>query len=279
LLQETKHPSFFVKEKSAAVVATGWLGDTIACTAAASSLNEAGYAVTFFTRWPQLVSILRNDGRFKVLLYRYLRLKPLLKFILPFFYEKVIWEPDRWSYQEPFTSEIRRIAGCEPKPEYQLFLNHNVVTDSHPRSPSVAVSRDLYKRAYGRNMDDFIKQLEGIAKISWVGLPAKKNSKHGKNHDLLEDARIISESDIFVGPEGGLLWLAAGIGKPCIYFTENIVEVARQNGLASLDHVLGSKNYFSNQSVHIPLAPYCSNSYAINTIKSQLKTKLGITDE
>jgi hypothetical protein len=33
-------------------------------------------------------------------------------------------------------------------------------------SPSVAVSRDLYKRAYGRNVDDFIKQLEGIRKRS-----------------------------------------------------------------------------------------------------------------
>jgi hypothetical protein len=263
-----------VKEKSAAVVATGWLGDTIACTAAASSLSEAGYVVTFFTRWPQLVDILRNDGRFKVVLYRYLRLKPLLKFILPFFYEKVIWEPDRWSYQEPFTSEIRRIAGCDPKPEYQLFLNQNTVSDPYPHSPSIAVSRDLYKRAYGRNVDDFIRQLESIAKICWVGLPAKKNSKHGKNHDLLEDARIIAKSNIFVGPEGGLLWLAAGIGKPCIYFTENIVEVARQNGLANLDHVLGSKNYFSNQSLQIPLAPYCSNADAIKVIKGKLKFKV-----
>jgi hypothetical protein len=277
LLQETKRPSFFVKEKSAAVVATGWLGDTIACTAAATSLSEMGYAVTFFTRWPQLVGILRNDGRFKVVLYRYLRLKPLLKFILPFFYEKVIWEPDRWSYQEPFTSEIRRIAGCEPKPEYQLFLNNSVVSDAHIHPPSIAVSRDLYKRAYGRNVDDFIRQLEGIAKISWVGLPAKKNSKHGKNHDLLEDARTISESDIFVGPEGGLLWLAAGIGKPCIYFTENIVEVARQNGRASLDHVLGSKNYIINKSTQIPLPPYCDNQFAIATIQNFLTSKQFIT--
>ena len=258
-----------MKEKSAAVVATGWLGDTIACTAAATSLSEMGYAVTFFTRWPQLVDILRNDGRFKVVLYRYLRLKPLLKLILPFFYEKVVWEPDRWNYQEPFTSEIRRIAGCEPKPGYQLFLNQNVVSDE-PHFPSIAVSRDLYKRAYGRNVDDFIKQLEGITKICWVGLPAKKNSKHGKNHDLLEDARIIAKSDIFVGPEGGLLWLAAGIGKPCIYFTENIAEVARQNGFTNLDHVLGSKNYFSNQSLHISLAPYCSNFDAISFIKDAL---------
>jgi hypothetical protein len=271
LLQETKRPLFFGKEKSAAVVATGWLGDTIACTAAATSLSDMGYSVTFFTRWPQLVSLLRNDGRFKVALYRYLRLKPLLKHLLPLFYEKVVWEPDRWSYQEPFTSEIRRIAGCEPKPGYQLFLNKDAPSESSCHTHSIAVSRDLYKRAYGRDVDDFIRQLELLGKIHWVGLPAAKNSKHGKKHDLLADAKMILESDVFVGPEGGLLWLAAGIGKPCIYFTENIVEVARQNGFTNLDHVLGSKNYFSDQSLHTQLEPYCSNFDAIKAIQDKLK--------
>lgn len=271
MLQEIKYPPFFGKEKSAAIVATGWLGDTIACTAAATSLSEKGYAVTFFTRWPQLVEILRNDGRFKVVLYRYLRLKPLMKRILPLFYEKVIWEPDRWSYKEPFTSEIRRIAGCEPIPEYQLFLSKNVVSVRQHHYPSIAMSRDLYKRAYGRDVDGLIKQLEGIAKIYWVGLLATKNSKHGKRQNLVEDAKIILESDIFVGPEGGLLWLAAGIGKPCIYFTENIVEVAKQNGITSLDHVLGSKNYFPDKFMHISLTPYCSNSDAIKAIEGKLK--------
>jgi hypothetical protein len=270
LLHETKRHSFFIKEKSAAVVATGWLGDTIACTAAATSLSEMGYAVTFFIRWPQLLGILRNDKRYRVVLYRYLCLKPLLKLILPLYFEKVIWEPDRWGYQEPFTSEIRRIAGCDPKPEYQLLLNKNTPSDTHSHSPSIAVSRDLYKRAYGRNIDDFISQLNCVAKIRWVGLSAMKNSKHGINQNLIEDARIISESDIFVGPEGGLLWLAAGIGKPCIYFTENIVEVARQNGFVNLDNVLGSKNHFSNQTFHIALAPYCSNFDAVKVIRDAL---------
>lgn len=258
-----------LKKKKAAVVATGWVGDTIACTAAATSLYELGYEVTFFTRWPQLVEMLRNDSRFSVRLNRYLKLMRLLKPILSWYFDLVVWEPKKWSYKEPFTAEIRRIAGCHPTPEYELFLGFKkVMTEiSHGSRPVIAVSRDLYKRAYGRGVDDLIAQLQTLGRIEWVGLPPDKNSRHGKRKSLLYDAARISESDIFMGPEGGLLWLAAGIGKPCVYFTENIIEVAKQNNFFNLDHVLGSKNCFPESPIHFALPPYCSNERVIKVAR------------
>jgi hypothetical protein len=78
-----------------------------------------------------------------------------------------------------------------------------------------------------------------------------------------------------MGPEGGLLWLAAGLTKPCVYFTENIVEVAKQNKISNLDHVLGSKNHFPDEAIYFALPPYCSNEDTIIFTKNVMN-KLGI---
>ena len=106
----------------AAVIATGWLGDTIACSAAATSLAEKGYKTTLFIRWPQLKPILDKDKRFITRTYWHIKLLKLFMPIINRFFDLVIWEPSGWSYKEPFTSEMRRLAGCDPKPEYSLSL-------------------------------------------------------------------------------------------------------------------------------------------------------------
>jgi len=261
-----------LKKKRVAVIATGWVGDTIACTAAATSLSEAGCQVTFFTRWPQLKEILQNDVRFKVRVYWHLKIIRLLKPFLHMWFDQVVWEPSKWSYEEPFTSEIRRLAGCAPHPEYELFLSPGKTNThhSHNARPIIAVGRDLYKRACGRNVDELIAMLGEEAQIVWVGLDPHKNSKHGKNQSLLMEARKIVNCDLFIGPEGGLLWLAAGIGIPCLYFTENIVEVAKQNHLSDLSHILGSQNHFPGQLKYRALEPYCSNQIALESVRLTL---------
>ena len=260
------------RKKKVAVVATGWVGDTIACTAAATSLAQAGYAVTFFTRWPQLKEILDNDSRYRVKVYWHLKVIKLLKPFLQLWFDRVIWEPSPWSYREPFTSEIRRIAGCTPHPEYELYLlpNRQQFHRQKNATPIVAIGRDLYKRAYGRNIEEFVAELAKKFEIVWVGLDPNKNSKHGKYQSLLKEANKIAHCDLFVGPEGGLLWLAAGIGVPCVYFTENIIEVAKQNQLNGLDYVLGSINHFPNLNIHKALEPHCSNQVAIESIQLML---------
>jgi hypothetical protein len=263
---------FSSKKRTAAVIATGWIGDTIACTAAATSLYESGYQVTFFLRWPQLRAVLENDKRFTVRIYPHLKIIKLLKYVLELWFDKVVWEPKTWSYQEPFTSEIRRLAGCDPRPEYELFLGVPPPTKDRHQSgrPLIALGRDFYKRAYGRNVDELTAMLSEFADIEWIGLSPEKNSKHGRQDSLLSVARRINSADIFMGPEGGLLWLAAGIEMPCVYFSENIDAVAKQNGFLSLDDVLGSKNYFSDKGMHIALPSMCSNQDALAVVKSTL---------
>jgi ADP-heptose:LPS heptosyltransferase len=114
--------------------------------------------------------------------------------------------------------------------------------------------------------------LSEFADIEWIGLAPEKNSKHGKNNSLLDEAKRIASADIFLGPEGGLLWLAAGIGKPCVYFSENIDAVAQRNGFTNLNDILGSKNYHSRESIHIALPSHCSNQEAIELIKQAISS-------
>lgn len=261
-----------LKKKKAAVIATGWVGDTIACTAAATSLYELGYEVTFFTRWPQLKEILSNDGRFTVKVYWHLKIIKALRIFINFYFDKAVWEPAKWSYAEPFTSEIRRIAGCNIAPEYQLFLGNGwqPLRNSSDSLPIIAIGRDIYKRSFGRNIDELVTMFSTFANVVWVGLAAHKNSKDGKVHSLLNDAKKIAGADLFFGPEGGLLWLAAGIGKPCAYLTENIAKVAKDNKLNNLNHVLGSKNYFPSSNSHLALPEGCTNQEVVQLIKSMI---------
>lgn len=259
-----------LNKKRAAVVSTGWLGDTIACTAAATSLFEKGFDVTFYTKWQQLKPILDNDKRFKTVVYGKLISHKLTR---PFFssrYDLIIREPKGWSYEEPFTSEIRRMAGCTPTPEYELQLSQSQIELSPTNIvPTISISRDIYKRAYGRNIEELTKLISSVAAINWVGLDPNSNSKKGKSKDLVSDAAKIYQSDLFIGPEGGLLWLAAGLGKTCVYFSEHIEEICKNIHKGNPRIALGSKNHFPKHS-HISLPAMCSNEEAIKILKSNL---------
>jgi uncharacterized protein (DUF427 family) len=256
--------------KKAAVVASGWLGDTIACSAAATSLHEKGYKVDFYILWPQLKPILVNDQRFRTIVYSKFLISYLKRPLFQSRYDLIVREPNGWSYEEPFTSEIRRIAGCEVKTEYELFLP-NIIPDllKGKSRPVIAFARDTEKRAYGRDISDLLKRLSLHADIEWVGLDPKLSSKKGKNKALILDAIKISQSDFFVGPEGGLLWLAAGLGKKCIYFSEHIQELAKKIERGTPTLCLGSTKHFPNGN-HIELPAFCSNEVAAETIIQNL---------
>ncbi|TLU85806.1 MAG: hypothetical protein FDX21_04405 [Chlorobium sp.] len=256
-------------KKKAAVISFGWLGDAIACSAAAASLFERGYETTLFMRWPQLKPILDNDPRFVTRHYgRFLTYKiqrPLIRAR----YDIVVREPKGWAYEEPHTSEIRRIAGCDPVADYSLKLSQKQIAMTKIISPKtrpvIAVARDTYKRAYGRDVDGLVNELSRFADVRWVGLSPEKDSKKGKNVSLVRDASLMYQADLFVGPEGGLLWVAAGLGTQCVYFTEHIVEIAKNLKRGEPCKVVGSKNHFPCSS-HIDLPAYCSNDFVVQTI-------------
>jgi hypothetical protein len=257
-----------------AVVAHGWVGDTIVCSAAAASLAiEKGYKVDFYMKWPQLTGIFAADSRFRTIVYRdnfwgRLQLTWRLQGYL-----LVVREPEVWSYKEPKTTEFRRIAGCELRSEYELRIpelpQDNSVRVGQADKPKITISRDLYKKAYGRNVDEFIEELSRYFDIQWVGLDSGQNSKFGNRTDLLWTAYSMKASVSYIGPEGGLLWLAAGLGVKTIYFTEHFHHVHPTDSSGDPWVALGSVNMFT-EGTHVALPSFCSNSEAIQIIKNSL---------
>lgn len=263
--------------RKAAIFALGWIGDTIACTAAATSLHDQGYEVFLYTRWPQLAPLLKNDKRYKTVNYFHLNILKVIEPVIKNSYELIIRSPSKWNYREPHTSEIRRIAGCDIHPAYELFLPNGIsssLSESTPRKPIFSISRDFYKRSYGRNESEFIELLSQVGSIQWVGLDAHKSSKYGKFNSLIPVAEQLIRSDFYIGPEGGMLWLAAGLGVKTIYFTEHIADFEKKLGLSDLRSVLGSKNCFPNCNLHNDIPPYCSNKEAIEIINQVVSTHL-----
>ena len=258
--------------KRAAVIATGWVGDTIACSAAAASLHEErGFAVDFYIKWPQLASVLQADTRYRTHVYQDTRWGRWQLWQRCRHHHLIVREPLGWTYDEPFTAEIRRQAGCEPRTDYRLPrppLAASTTTSGRER-PRLAIARDLYKRAYGRDVDALVSRLAETFELVWVGLPPDKSSKRGRRLDLMPDAVAMCQARGFVGPEGGLLWLAAGLGVPCVYFTEHIAHVAESTDRGHPRRALGSVNLLPHAG-HVALPEQCSNEEALIQIGRSL---------
>jgi hypothetical protein len=253
------------------IVAKGWLGDTLACTAAASSLAEQGFAVEFYHRWPQLDSLFQHETRFKTRRYQP-RLLPLLRktWGLSGCF-RVIEEPIPWSYEEPFTAEIRRMSGCEPLTEFFLTRPNQEIRPSLSllsSRPRICISRDIKKRSYGRDIDELVSLLSEFAEVSWIGLNPELDSKKGRRSDMEADIKTLLSSDVYFGPEGGMLWLAAGLGVRTIYLTEHVHALEEKFG-PGVHKTLGMVNVFPKGN-HIALAPGLPNKDLVKTIADVL---------
>ena len=260
------------QKKKAAVVATGWIGDSIMCSAGALSLHlEKGYEVDFFMKWPQLMRIMAADNNFQTRLYQNNLLGRLqLKFKLHD-YDLVVYEPKMWSHKEPKIVEIRRLAGCNLNSEYILGVAKDLPLGNRAlrNKPLITLSRDIYKKAYGRDVDDFVKKLRQVCDVELLGLKPNLSSNHGKQEDLLPLAETMKKSDCFIGPEGGMLWLAGCLGVRTIYFTEHFHHVHPKDPEGDPWKSLGIVNMFPNAN-HIALPSYCSNQDALEIISDAL---------
>lgn len=257
--------------KRAAVIATGWVGDTIICSSVANALHlERDFQVDFYIKWPQLKSIFECDPNYRTLIYKDTRWGNYRLWQKLKIYDLIVKEPSFWSYREPKTVEIKKIAGCAELASYSLQVQRQKNKTNHKSGPpSICISRDIYKKAYDRNIDEIVAFLERKFKVKWIGLDPNKSSKKGTSSDLMDAAITMLSSDCFFGPEGGMLWLAGGIGVKTIYLTEHIANWKPLDPIGDPWKSLGLVNYFPSED-HVAIAPYCSNEEVLGTIEKAL---------
>ena len=217
-------------------------------------------------------------------------------------YDKVI-DLDRLSFEVPPVVEFKAQAGIDDtsasyklytNPEYdkkvlQLFKqlppNKKVIgVMSNWEERSFLFTEEQYKagidipnKGYGganRDIDKILLELEKEFTILQLGV--KGSSQHqtlnigdNQSKSILFEASIMKYCDAFVGAEGGLCNLAAGVGTKTIITGDFVHQLYGWNGVIRnmKEPKLGPKYYFTDQE-HITLDPYLTDEQVINQIKS-----------
>lgn len=165
------------------------------------------------------------------------------------------------------------MAGFDPIPEFSITrpapksqkLDLTVAPSSRPR---ICISRDIKKRSYGRDIDELVSFLSEFVDVSWIGLSPALDSKKGQRLGMEVDIQTLMSSDAYFGPEGGMLWLAAGLGVRTIYLTEHIHALEKKFG-PGVHKTLGMVNVFP-KGKHTALAPGLPNKDVVQKVADLL---------
>lgn len=147
---------------------------------------------------------------------------------------------------------------------------------------------DIPNLGYGgkhRNINYIINELSQNSNyiLIEVGKPAGTN-QHNTNIETVSEysltASIIKNCDYFIGAEGGLCNLAAGVGTKTIITGDFIHQLYGWNGVIEKCEKpkLGPKYYFTdddfNNNDHITLDPYLTDEQVINQINNIINERI-----
>jgi hypothetical protein len=134
---------------------------------------------------------------------------------------------------------------------------------------------DVPNLGYGgshRNIDWIIEQLSKQSNILLipVGMPANYNAREADFNNVAEysmQASFLKNCDYFIGAEGGLCNLAAGVGTKTIITEDFIHQLYGWNGVLRKiqEPKLGPKYYFTDVA-HLGLNPYLTDKEVVEQI-------------
>ena len=138
---------------------------------------------------------------------------------------------------------------------------------------------DVPNLGYGgshRNIDWIIEELNKQADLVLipVGMPANYNAREADFNNVAEysmQASFLKNCDYFIGAEGGLCNLAAGVGTKTIITGDFIHQLYGWNGVLRKiqEPKLGPKFYF-NTVAHLTLNPYLTDKEVTTTLIEHL---------
>lgn len=139
---------------------------------------------------------------------------------------------------------------------------------------------DIPNRGYGgknRNIDFILTELSSDSNI--ILIPVGKPNGHNQMvgdvtcvNELTLTTSVIKECDYFIGTEGGLSNIAAGVGTKTIITGDFVHQLYGWNGVIEKNEEpkLGPKFYFPKFG-HVTLSPYLSDEEVIEEIKRIIK--------
>lgn len=291
------------------IITHGFFGDIAFSTSIAEKFkNQKKFdVVDYLIGYPQMESLLKNDPYIdNVIVSDYPSVIPVNKLVVEESYDKVI-KLTPLSFIEPPACEYQRLAGIDnPTPEFKVYtsseydiiakqylndcFNNNKKTlaiMSNWESKSYLFTEDQYKAGidvpnlgYGGRHRDIQKIVDELSKdynLYGVGYPqdiSQLQTSTIKDSDvksLLFECSIIKNCDAFIGTEGGLCNLAAGVGTKTIITGDFIHQLYGWNGVLKKikEPKLGPIHYFKDKG-HVELNPYLTDIEVLSQIKKHI---------
>jgi len=299
-----------MKNTKCLVVTHGFFGDITFASSIAERLKYENKfdQIDYLIGFPQMKSLLENNPHiYNVFVSRTPTPLPDLSSI-DLVYDKIITLP-ALSFLETPTIEYQKFAGVKnPKSEYRLYTNGTYdlyakeTLDTQFRNVNdkkiIAVLKtweeksylftqeeydkgiDVPNLGYGgkhRNINYIVDKLNELYNIIYVGFPMQV-SQHDSaivEDDYMESiiytASILKNCDAFVGTEGGLCNIAAGVGTKTIITGDFVHQLYGANGVIRKikEPKLGPKYYFPDSN-HVTLNPFLTDDEVFNEIVNNL---------
>lgn len=200
-------------------------------------------------------------------------------------YDKIIQIP-LVNQAEPATIQFQRAAGIHHPslefdiytlPQYDFFAKNILDRLRIPSKPIIGydvawkakaynTTEEMINRGVGgphRNIDWILDQLRPYCMLFPIGLPdgvKQQDAVANSAETYALTASLVKFCDMYIGCEGGLSNLAAGVGTKCAITTDFIFQLYGPKGLfrPCANPLMGPATYYPNRG-HIHLRPWISD--------------------
>lgn len=294
-----------MQKRKCLIITHGFFGDIIFASSIAKKLKEESQfdEVDYLIGFPQMERLMQNNPYINnVYVSNYPSPSPYNNSIDETVYDKII-RLESLSFQIPPPIEFQKFAGVknvEPtysvytESEYDDIARKYIESISSNGKKTIAIMNnwksktylfsekqyqegiDVPNLGYGgrhRDTDTIIKKLSETFNIVLVGMPdgiSQQQTSLLENNDeksILFECSLMKYCDSFVGTEGGLCNLAAGVGTRTIITGDFVHQLYGWNGVLKKieEPKLGPKYYF-NDVGHVTLNPYITDDMVVEQI-------------
>lgn len=286
------------------VVTCGYFGDIAFATSIAEKLKEEQCfeVVDYLIGFPQMQRLLSNDpfidnvyvsdipSPYPSSIYidqsydKIIKLQPL-SFAVPPPYEYQVFAGIKHPtatyrlYTEPSYDEVAKAytEDLRQNGKKVVALMSNWESKTYIFTPEqYRAGIDVPNLGYGgshRNIEKVVSELRNRYNVIEVGVPQEYNQQQTANlsdedqKSILFECSLMKYCDAFIGTEGGLCNLAAGVGTRTIITGDFVHQLYGWNGVIKKisEPKLGPVHYFLNGN-HVVLDPYLTDQELINAI-------------
>jgi len=287
------------------IVTYGFFGDIAYASSIAKKLKQEGQydKVDYLIGFQQMQRLLQNNPYIdNVYISQHPSPQPISNELDYTNYDKVV-RLQQLSFELAPSYEFQQYAGvCNPDTEFELFTEHDydaiakqfleqsfsngkktiaLMEGWEPKTyiftrKQYEAGIDVPNLGYGgahRNTSYIIQELQKHFNIVPVGMPVgvsqNQTTAVEDNHtkSILFECSLMKHCDAFVGTEGGLCNLAAGVGTRTIITGDFVHQLYGWNGvLRKLKQPkLGPVHYFQNKG-HVELDPYLTDEQVAHEI-------------